>query len=68
MILEQSIDVNQNMTEMNLVHDVSAMNRISSLANDVSAATLANANQDFTQSQVLLEASESIIVGGNSRN
>ena len=65
-VLENSMEQNQNITEMNLVNDVSTINRISNLANDVSAATFAN--QDQTQSQVLLDAADLNNAGGPSRN
>jgi len=66
-MLEQSVDANNNLTEMNLVNDVSGITQAASqvqLGNDFSQVTLANGNQDHTQSQVLIEAEDASLIGG----
>ncbi len=54
---------------MNLVNDVSGITQINSqiqLNNDYSQVTLTNVNQDQTQSQVLLDVSESAAYGNRA--
>ncbi len=66
MLLEQSVDDVNNHTEMNLVNDTSGITQMNSqiqLNNDYSQVTLTNVNQDQTQSQVLLDVSESAAYG-----
>ena len=59
MLLEEnSVDVNQNLTEMNLVNDVTGLSQNASqiqIINDNSQVTLTNVNVDQTQSQVILD-------------
>jgi len=62
-LLEQSIDANNNLTEMNLVNDTSAMTQMASqinLGHDFSQVTLTQANQDLTRSQILLDEDASL--------
>ena len=61
MALEQSVDANNNLTEMNLVNDATGVSQLN-LHNDMSQVTLTNANPDQTSSQVIIDADDSALL------
>lgn len=52
---DNSVDANNNLTEMNLVNDVTGISQMASQAHDFSQVTLTHVNPDQTASQVLID-------------